>query len=346
MPRFLKRLSLVVLLAAVAAPAWAGDTFRLTIVHSNDLHGMMEPHEYQREDSPFADEPRELGGLARRAAGLRQLRKAAGNPVVVVEAGDLFTKGPWHERWFGEPEIEALNMMGYDMLCVGNNEFKAIWDDAASKEMMLTLMRRSRFPWLAANVTWGGCPSAEVEEAPPIEGIHPFVVRTFDGVRVGFLGLTAPRAAEYPHLEGWTISDPFEAAKRWVPIARKECDILIAVTHLGANTDKRLAAEVAGIDAIVGGDSHTFLSQPVMAANPAGEKVPIVQAGESGVTLGKMDLTFERRAAGWRLTEAKGELIPIGKSLPEDRAVRALLDRYLAPERREAVPAAEPAPAG
>ncbi len=346
MPRFLRRLCLVVLLAAVAAPGWAEGTFRLTVLHSNDLHGMMEAHEYRREDSPFAGEARRLGGLARRAAALRQVREAAGNtPVVVVEAGDLFTRGPWHGRWFGEPEIEALNVMGYDMLCVGNNEFKAVGYDTASKEKMLSLMRRSRFAWLAANVTWGGCPSAEVGEAPPIEGIHPFVVRMFDGVRVGFLGLTAPRAADYPHLEGWRIGDPVEAAKRWVPIARTECDILIAVTHLGVNGDRRLAAEVAGIDAIVGGDSHTFLSQPVMVANPAGERVPIVQAGESGVVLGRLDLTFERGAA-WRLTEAKGELIPIDDSFPEDRAVRALLDRYLRPERPEFVPAPEPAPAG
>jgi len=345
MRRILGRLTLIVLLAALAAPAWAGGTWHLTILHSNDLHGMMETHECQGEGSPFADEARELGGLARRATAIRQLRKATPNPVVVVDTGDVFTRGPWHERWFGEPEIEAMNVMGYDMLCVGNNEFKAIWKDPASKEMMLSLMRRSRFPWLAANVTWGGCPSAEVENAPPIEGIHPFVVRMFDGVRVGFLGLTAPRAAQYPHLEGWTISDPVEAAKRWVPIARKECDILIAVTHLGVMTDGRLAGEVAGIDAIVGGDSHTFLSQPVTVMNPLGEKVPIVQAGEHGVVLGRLDLIFEH-CERWRLKEAKGELIPIDESFSEDAAVRALLSRYLAPEQPELVPAAAPVPAG
>jgi len=64
-----------------------------------------------------------------------------------------------------------MNVMGYDMLCVGNNELKAVWDDPASKGMMLSLMRRSRFPWLAANLTWGG-PSGEVENAPPIERIN------------------------------------------------------------------------------------------------------------------------------------------------------------------------------
>jgi len=158
------------LLAALAGPAWAGKTWRLTILHTNDLHGMMVTHEYQREFSPFTDEARQLGGLARRATAIEQLRRGIVNPVVVMDTGDFFTRGPWHERWFGEPEIEAMNLMGYDMLCVGNNELKAIWEDPASKGMMLSLMRRSRFPWLAANLRWGGSPSAEEERVLTIVG--------------------------------------------------------------------------------------------------------------------------------------------------------------------------------
>jgi 2',3'-cyclic-nucleotide 2'-phosphodiesterase (5'-nucleotidase family) len=353
MPRVLRRLMLVVLLAvllasllaAPAGPAWAGTTWQLTILHTNDLHGMMVTHEYQGEFSPFADEARRLGGLARRATAIEQLRRGIESPVVVMDTGDVFTRGPWHERWFGEPEIEAMNLMGYDMLCVGNNELKAIWDDPASKGMMLLLMRRSRFPWLAANLTWGGSPSAEMEGVGPVEGIHPFVVRMLGGVRVGFLGLTTPAAAEYPHLTGWVVGDPIEAAERWVPLARKECDVLFAVTHLGRAGDERLAAEVAGIDAIVGGHSHTFISRPVMVKNPLGREVPIAQAGELGVVVGRLDLTFEH-GEGWRLTEARGELIPIDESFPEDPAVKALLEPYLAPERAEALPAVVPVPAG
>jgi 2',3'-cyclic-nucleotide 2'-phosphodiesterase (5'-nucleotidase family) len=334
--------AVLLVLAAPAGPAWAGKTWRVTIFHTNDLHGMMAPHEYQRELSPFADEARQLGGLARRATAIKQLRRGIVNPVVLMDTGDFFTRGPWHERWFGEPEIEAMNLMGYDMLCVGNNELKPIWDDPVSKGMMLSLMRRSRFPWLAANLRWGGSPSGEMEGVGPVEGIHPYVVRMLGGVRVGFLGLTSLAAAEYPHLTGWVVGDPIEAARRWVPLARKECDVLIAVTHLGASEDERLAAEVAGIDAIVGGHSHTFISRPVMVENPLGRDVPIAQAGELGVVLGRLDLTFEQ-GEEWRLIEAWGKLIPIDESFAEDAAVKALLEPYLAPEAAEALPAAAPA---
>ena len=138
------------------------------------------------------------------------------------------------------------------------------------------------------------------------------------------------------------VGDPIEAAERWVPLARRECDVLIAVTHIGVEEDRRLAAEVAGIDAIVGGHSHTFISQPVMVANPLGREVPIAQAGDLGVVLGRLDLTFEQ-GEEWRLIEASGKLIPIDESFAEDPAVKALLEPYLAPEEAEALPAAAPA---
>lgn len=60
---------------------------------------------------------------------------------------------------------------------------------------------------------------------------------------------------------------------------------------------------------------------------------------------GRLDLTFEH-GEGRRLAEARGELIPIDESFPEDPAVKALLEPYLAPERAEALPAAVPVPAG
>lgn len=346
MARCLRSVFVVLLLFALAAPVCAGETWKLTILHTNDRHGQMEMAPYQWDESPFSEAARDLGGMARMATAVEQIRARVGNAVVLVDTGDVFARGPWHEKWYGEPEIEAMNAMGYDMLCVGNNEFKAIWEDPVSKELMLRLMRRSRFPWLAANLTLG-------ESAPPgcdslafVEGIHPFIVRSFGHVRVGFLGLTTAASAEYPHLGDWKVGDPVEAARRWVAKARKECDILIAVTHLGARTDMALARDVEGIDAIVGGHSHTFVSEPLLVPNPHGVDVPIAQAGEHGVVLGRLDLVFEKQGQdGWRLAEAKVELIPIDRSYPESPAVARVLSGYMT-ESEDAVgrePALAPA---
>ena len=347
MSRILRGVCAALLLFALVAPAGAGDSWKLTILHTNDRHGRMEMGPRQWDGSTFSDAPRDLGGMARMATAVERIRAGADHAVVLIDTGDVFARGPWHEKWYGEPEIEAMNAMGYDMLCVGNNEFKAMWADPVSKEMMLRLMRRSRFPWLAANLTLGDGPPPGCDSLAFVEGIHPFIVRSFGEVRVGFLGLTTAAAAEYPHLEGWTVGDPMEAARKWVVKARKECDILIAVTHLRTQVDMALAREVEGIDAIVGGHSHTFVSEPFFVPNPRGVDVPIAQAGEHGVVLGRLDLVFQKQGEeGWRLAETKVELIPIDRSYAESPAVARVLSRYLT-ESEEAL-AREPAsaPAG
>lgn len=111
--------------------------------------------------SAQAGETRELGGITRMATAIRRFRARSEN-CVLVACGDVFTRGPWHTCFFGEPEIEAMDLMGYDMLVVGNNELKPIWGEIASQDMMLSLMRRSRFPWLSANLTLGDGPPPAV----------------------------------------------------------------------------------------------------------------------------------------------------------------------------------------
>jgi 2',3'-cyclic-nucleotide 2'-phosphodiesterase (5'-nucleotidase family) len=310
----------------LASTTWAGKVWQLTIVHTNDLHGRMLPFAYTGA-SVFCG--KNVGGLARRATAINTIRKSTTHPVVVVDSGDLFTRGPWQHKFYGMPEIDALNAMSYDVLCIGNGEFQAKAGTDA-QEIMLGLVRRSCFPWLAANLT-------VTASDEPVEGILPYIVLKEHGVRVGFLGLTAPRATAYAQVKRWTISDPLRAAKLWVPRVRKECDILIAVTHIGFTLDKQLAAQVPGIDAIVGGDSHTFLTKPLLVKNPLGRKVPIVQAGEYGVCLGRLDLTFTEKAGKWLLCAERGQLLPINqKSYAAEPTVQAILDHLLKNDRTSA----------
>ena len=313
-----RRAGIGLALLLLQALAWSAPDWRLTIVHTNDTHGMMMPFDYESGGRKLPN----VGGLARRASAVAQIRRGLDHASVLLDCGDFFARGPWHARFMGAPEVDAYNLMGYDLLCVGNNEFKAT-GGVDAQEAMLRLARRSRFPWLAANVTVG-------DTGVPIEGIRPFVVRVLDGVRVGFLGLTAPRSGGLPQTQGWRFSDPLAAARKWVPIARRECDILIAVTHIGEWSDRRLAAEVPGIDAIVGGDSHTYLRAPLLIRGPEGADVPVAQAGESGVVVGRLDLTFTH-SDRWRLTHTEGRLVLIDRTYTEDPAVKALLDRWLRP---------------
>jgi len=323
----LARLALAALLPLAASVAGVPRSLHLTVLHTNDLHGHLLPFD-QENPALWRGEARGVGGAARRATLIRRLRASARNPVVVIDAGDVFTRGPLAIRYRGLADIEALNATGYDLACIGNNEFKARDaieqnDASGAQSDLLQVVKRSRFPWLCANVT--------DERGALLEGVQPYVVREFDGVRVGFLGLTAPRSAGYPQTRGLRFAGPVESARTWVPRARAFCDVLIAVTHIGVELDRALAASVPGIDAIVGGDSHTILTAPLVVTSPDGRTVPIVQAGEFGAALGRLDLHFERGADGWRLASHRGELLPVTARLPADRAVERALAPYLRP---------------
>jgi 2',3'-cyclic-nucleotide 2'-phosphodiesterase (5'-nucleotidase family) len=319
------RVFLAAALVLAALPAWAQDKLDLTILHTNDLHGHTLPFAYT-EPGRSKDEQASVGGAARRATLIRELKKKAKNPVMVIDLGDVATRGPLTNAYEGIADIEALNATGYDIGTVGNNEFKLKdaaerFDATGAQNALLQVLRRSHFPWVCANAGVGEAAKGEL-----IPGVHPYLVREINGVRVGFLGLTAPRSSGYPQVKGWWVGDPVEAAKKWVPVVRKNCDVLVALTHVGVDDDKKIA-EVPGIDAIVGGDSHTFLYKAVEVNG-----VPIVQTGEFGVNLGKFDLHFAKTpAGGWKLASYDYTLLPITSKLKEAKDVKAVADAYAAP---------------
>ncbi|HEY3332279.1 MAG TPA: bifunctional UDP-sugar hydrolase/5'-nucleotidase [Capsulimonadaceae bacterium] len=304
------------------------DQLSLTILHTNDVHGHVTPFWY-REDGRGDKAESVRGGVARRATLIRKLRAEIKNPVMLIDSGDTFTRGPLTTTYEGIADVEAMNAAGYELCAIGNNEFKTKdgvdqADAAGSQAALRQVIKRARFPWVCANL--------RDEHGGFVPGVQPYVVREINHIRVGFLGLTTPRSASYPQTKGWTISDPITAAKEWVPIARKECDVLIAVTHDGVDSDQQLAAKVSGIDAIVGGDSHTFLYKPVEVKNPDGVTVPIVQDGEFGVNLGRFDLKFSRDANGaWHLAKFADVLLPITDKLSDDAEVTTAVKPYLDP---------------
>jgi len=316
------------LLAMLAgAPAGAA-TQDLVILHDNDIHGHLRDFCYI-EVAKGPEEHCGTGGAARRATLIRRLKAEAHAPVMLVDSGDTTTRGPLATQYEGVDEIEAMNAIGYDLAALGNNEFKLkdaadAKDSAGAQAALAKLIRLSRFPWIGANVTDAS--------GALLPGVKPYIVRKFGPVRVAFLGLTAPRSQSYPQTKGLKFTDPVAAADIWVPRARAEADIVIAVTHIGVLDDRRLVNNTRGIDAVVGGDSHTYLYKPMEEKNLDGQVIPIVQDGEFGVRLGEFDLTFEGdHSSGWRLTHSADQLIAVDASVKPDPAIAALVEHYAHP---------------
>jgi 5'-nucleotidase len=104
-------------------------------------------------------------------------------------------------------------------------------------------------------------------------------------------------------------------------------DIQVALTHEGVKNDIRLAKEVKGIDAIVGGHDHV---KPAEYCRDA-EGVPVCQTPANGAYLGRIDLVIDNG----HVVSSKEALIPIDKDIKPDNGLKEKLRPFLSAVERE-----------
>ena len=258
----------------------------LTILHTNDVHSRLDP--FPMDGSRNAGK----GGIARRATLIRQIRQEQAN-VLLFDAGDIFQGTPYFNVYKGEPEILAMNHLGYDAGTIGNHDF-----DGGIDNMRLQF-GKARFPFLIANY--------DFRNTPMNGHTQPYKIFTVDGVKVGVFGLGIQPDGLIPknlYLETRYL-DPLEVANQMTQELKrdKKCDYVICLSHLGYKytdatvSDQVLAANTRDIDLIIGGHTHTFLDAPVSVPNLDGKPTLINQVGFAGIYLGRIDLTFDKGKA-------------------------------------------------
>jgi 5'-nucleotidase len=106
---------------------------------------------------------------------------------------------------------------------------------------------------------------------------------------------------------------------------------IVALTHVGYTVDQEIAANVAGIDVIVGGHSHSLLSNtdenaagpyPTMVNSPDGTEVPIVTAYSYAKYLGDLAVTWDDNGV---VKTAEGEPMLLDASVSPDEGYKARL---------------------
>lgn len=307
MPRFVLA-CLVVLAALITAPARAGEGLPLTILHFNDFHGQLDP-----VATPTTGRP--LGGIARLAGLVRAIRaEDPARPVLLLFAGDLLQGTVTSTVFLGLPDIGFLTAMGVDAAVMGNHELD--YGQADFRK----LLAAAGFPVLGANVQ---------AEPTPFPLLPAVVLAPPGGPRVGVLGLVTDELTTTTHprnTAGVRVAPPAQTAAGWVPWLRQRADVVVVLSHLGLAADRQLARDADGIDLIIGGHTHRRLSEPEIEAG-----VPILQAGERGQYLGRLDLLVTD--GGVRIQDYR--LLAVDDDAPEDAAIAAevaALDARLADE--------------
>jgi 5'-nucleotidase len=280
---FLIQSSLVAGATLLGAPVF-GNTQkakRLTVLHTNDTHSQIEP--LPNDGRAYAG----MGGMARRANLIKQIRAQEEN-VLLLDAGDMFQGTPYFNYFGGEPEFKLMSAMGYDAITLGNHDFD---NGVAGLERVL---HNAQFSILNANYNFSQTGLRGKFKANQI----------FDkgGIKVGVFGLGIKLAGLVPDslFQGIKYYDPIAVAKEQVADLKKQgAQLIICLSHLGyeaandAPSDLILATQVSGIDLIIGGHTHTFLTEPKPVIHPeTGHQTLINQVGWAGINLGRIDFSF------------------------------------------------------
>lgn len=316
---FLSSAATLALTAGVASAEYS-----LTILHTNDIHSRIES--INKYDSTCgADDETEgkcFGGVARIKTMIDTKRAAlAGQNFLVLDAGDPFQGSLFYTTYKGAAEAEFMEAIGYDVMAVGNHEFD---DGPAGLEAFIDAVS---FPVISGNLDLSS--SAELNGKV---GNH--VVLEVGGQKIGIISALATDTVDTSSPGADVVfQDEIDSLKADVAALEAEgVNKIIALTHVGLPKDLDIAANVPGLDLVVGGHSHTLLSNTNdRAAGPyptmVGD-VPVVQAYAYSKYVGEITLTFDD--AG-NVTAAAGEPILLDASVTPDAAIAARVAEMGAP---------------
>ncbi len=302
-------------------PRWpSGDgsatTQKISFVHVSDVHAHYNP--VRGGSSP----------VARLRGYFEQVRRE--NPYTIfTNAGDDYEKGSIAEEVSrGMVTREIVKAMKYDVRTIGNHDFAWGIDE---------LLAFSRDPFsivLASNTKMtvdnsGGQPAR-------LPGWTDYAVLQVGQVTIGFFGLVSKPWNEkdeqyegefYPGMPGLRSDFDFVGVARDIIAKhRREVDLLVLVSHLGIEEDARLARETQGIDLILGGHTHTVMSEPLRVKGTA-----IVHAGAWAENIGRFDIEYDlqqrciRHSAFSLIPNREGET-PVDEAT--EREVEKILQSY------------------
>jgi len=302
----IRRFILIAVMLA-GARAFAADTIRIRVYHTNDVHGwiMRRPDKFQKD--------RLIGG----GAALASLIGRETGPKLVLDAGDWWQGTPEGSLTKGVAVADVFNAVGYDAIVIGNHEYDNGGDD------LRALIGKMKMPVLSAN-TFGS-------DGKLVPWVRPWIIKEVAGVKIGIFGLTTAnmRSLAFPkNIAGLVFRREVDVARDAVKALKKKgATVIIAVTHVGLEQenskfegDQTIAREVPGIDLIVGGHSHTFLTRPIRGDNGT----LIVQTGCYLVKVGRAELDIDPETK--KVVSSSDELIDLWPDrVGEDPAVKAIV---------------------
>jgi 5'-nucleotidase len=307
-----------------------------TILHVNDTHSNVIGVGPSSDYTPMTlNDDATKGGFSRLAALVAQRRQELErlSSVLVLDCGD-FSMGTAigaATRELGA-ELQLLARMGFEATTLGNHDFD-FGPDGLGSAISKAAAAGPVPPIVTSNLDMSANEPrlAALKQLVEKQAIRPYMVIERGGLRFGILGLIGYDAFKYTIDPGGVVfRDPIESAKKTVSLLRNQesVDVVIALSHGGVmkgvdgqykGEDVNLLQAVPEIDVVIGGHTHTALTQPLLV-----DGRPVVQAGKYTENLGELTVSL----SGGKVKVESYRLIPIIDDIKGDLTVQQEVDRF------------------
>ena len=275
------------------------------------------PEAYALTDQDFtalAGEYGKMGGLDRMATVIKSIR-AARPEALLLDGGDT-----WHGSYTvmktgAQDMVDAMNLLRPDAMT-------SHWEFTLGIDRVTEIVDNLPFKFLGANIY-----DAEWDE-PAYE---PYEIFERGGVQIAVIGQAFPYLPianpswMFPGLSFGVREE--RMAEVVAEVRAKGVDLVVVLSHNGFDVDRKMAAQVPGIDVILTGHTHDALPEPVMVGQTL-----LIASGSNGKFVSRLDLDVQ----GGQMLGFRHKLIPIfADAIEPDAEMAQLIEGHRAPYKAE-----------
>lgn len=210
----------------------------VTLVHSNDTHGIYKPYRVKEDNGE-----RWVGGMEAASHYINEI-KAREKNVLVIEKGDILTGTLAAEMKYkdvsGGVMMEFLNRLGTSVWSYGNHDFDKGWQNAAG------LYGLAEFPTVMANIIY--------KKNGKLFPAEPYRIFRSGKLKVGIIAVMEENfltEVQKEAVEGLDVLPLVPTLHSYVPKLDKKTDLVVVIAHCPFAEAERIAGNVAGVDVIL-----------------------------------------------------------------------------------------------